>query len=149
MTMQLTSPSFADGAQIPDRFTRDGEDIHPPLEWTGVPAGTKSFAIVCEDIDAPSGTFVHWVLVLSDPTMQGLAEGAVVPGSMEGRNDFGEIGYGGPQPPEGDPPHRYVFSLLALRSAPLLPTGVTRDQLCGAIASEQLGRSQLIGWFRR
>src|SRR5688500_9604739 len=111
--IQLSSPAFADGETIPDRFTCDGDDISPPLEWSGIPDDAAELALLVEDPDAPGGTFVHWVLFGLDPKISGLAEGSVPPEAKNGLTSFGKTRYGGPCPPSGDPPHRYVFFLTA------------------------------------
>src|SRR5919199_3332500 len=112
-TIELRSPACNDHAPIPAQYSKDGENVSPALEWSGVPEGTAELAILCEDPDAPGGTFVHWVISRIDPSCTGLAAGEVPPGAVEGRNDYGDIGYGGPQPPIGDPAHRYFFTVHA------------------------------------
>lgn len=97
----VTSPAFVDGGMIPQRFTCDGENVAPPLSWSRAPVGTRAIAVVVEDPDAPGGTFVHWVVLDLPPTAT-----SVPPGTP---------GYRGPCPPRGDTPHRYVFSVYALR----------------------------------
>jgi Raf kinase inhibitor-like YbhB/YbcL family protein len=106
MTITLRSPAFADGDTIPGVYTCDGDDVSPPLGWSGVPADAAELAIVVEDPDAPAGTFVHWVLWRLDPGQAGLGQGQVPAGVPEGRNDFGRVGWGGPCPPRGSDPHR-------------------------------------------
>ena len=121
MPLALTSPAFADGASIPLRHTCEGEDVAPELQWTGVPAGTRTLALVVDDPDAPDPaapkrTWVHWVLYDIPPAATGLAEGgATPPGARDGRNDWGRGGYGGPCPPIGR--HRYIHKLYALVAA--------------------------------
>lgn len=117
MTLTLRSSAFADGERIPDRFTRTrGGNVSPPLEWTGAPTDTKSYVLLVEDPDAPRGTFRHWAAFDISPDRTWLEEGAGRPGGplRQGANDFGDIGYDGPQPPEGDGPHHYHFRLAAL-----------------------------------
>src|SRR2546426_12557047 len=121
MSLELTSTAFRDGQSIPTKYTADGRNISPPLAWTDPPAGTKSFALICEDPDAPRGTFTHWLAfnlpAESRELPEGLSAEATRPdGSLQGTNDFGKPGYGGPSPPPGKP-HRYVFQLLALDQA--------------------------------
>src|SRR6266540_1402431 len=127
MAFSLTSTAFTDGAAIPVKYTCDGADVSPPLAWSGAPAGTKSFALICDDPDAPRGTWVHWVLFNLPAQEKELAEGtptsARLPNSArQGKNDFGNIGYGGPAPPKGKP-HRYFFKLYALDQTLDLPEG--------------------------
>jgi Raf kinase inhibitor-like YbhB/YbcL family protein len=116
--MQLKSSAFSDGAVIPRRFTCDGEDISPPFEWTGVPAGTRSFVMTCDDADAPGGTWWHWAAHDIPADQHSFAEGAIAPGAKsaikQAINDFGRTGYGGPCPPRGHGPHRYRFRVFAL-----------------------------------
>jgi hypothetical protein len=100
--MELRSPSFGDHQPIPARHGKDHENLSPALEWSGVPEEAAELAVLCEDPDAPSGTFIHWVLAGLQPTATGLAEGEHPAAAVEGRNDFGEKGYSGPLPPGGD-----------------------------------------------
>ncbi len=116
MAMRLSSDAFADGGQIPGRFTCDGDDFSPPLVWSGAPAPTRSFAIICRDPDAPGGTWYHWAAFDIPRKSNSLAEHCL-PGNAALRqavNDFGKKGYGGPCPPRGHGPHHYHFVLYAL-----------------------------------
>ena len=132
MTLELTSTAFADRAAVPKLYTGDGRNASPPLQWREPPAGTHSLALICEDPDAPRGTFTHWVVYNVPAETQELSEGlpaeATLPnGTTQGTNDFGKLGYGGPAPPPGKP-HRYFFKLYALdvaahRVQQLLPGG--------------------------
>ena len=145
--MRLTSSAFADGATIPKRYTADGDDVSPPLTWTEPPAGTSSFALLCEDPDAPNGTFVHWVVWDIPADRRELREAAN--GSLrEGENSFGGKGYGGPSPPRGKP-HRYVFRLLALDNRPALGEGASALELARALEGHILGDAALIGMYGR
>src|SRR5439155_12041068 len=130
--LTLTSSAFTDGATIPVRYTADGDNGSPPLAWTDPPGGTKSFALVCEDPDAPSGSFVHWLVWDIKADARGLKQGVSHTGDAsgihQGENGFGSIGYGGPSPPPGKP-HRYVFHLYALDDRPALEPGVAREDL--------------------
>ncbi len=116
--MELTSNSFRNGGPIPQRFTCDGGDLSPSLRWNDVPPGTHSFAVLCDDPDAPSGTWHHWAIYDIPAGHNSLPEGAGRPGGEGGPqqaiNDFGRPGYGGPCPPHRHGPHRYHFRLLAL-----------------------------------
>jgi Raf kinase inhibitor-like YbhB/YbcL family protein len=116
MALTLRSPAFEDGETLPDRHARSHGNVSPPLEWTGAPEGTRSFALIVEDPDAPRGTFRHWAAFDISPDRSRLEEGAGrADGAMkQGANDFGDTGYGGPQPPEGHGPHHYHFRLAAL-----------------------------------
>src|SRR5262245_10546005 len=114
MTIQITSNAFLDGEAIPTRYTCDGENVSPALDWSDIPEAAQSLALVCEDPDAPSGLFTHWILYNLPPTTTGLAEGVSTNeqldnGASQGRNDFNRIGYGGPCPPAKDNAHRYFF----------------------------------------
>lgn len=153
MAFELKSAVFAPGATIPAQHTCDGADLSPPLEWTSPPAGTKGFALVCEDPDAPRGLWVHWVLWAIPATATALPEGlkpeqTLPDGSRHGRNDFGKPGYNGPCPPRGAP-HRYVFRLYALDAVPRLEPGATRPQLLDAIRGHVLGETELVGRYGR
>jgi Raf kinase inhibitor-like YbhB/YbcL family protein len=143
----LTSAAFADGGEIPVRHTCDGEDVSPPLAWSGVPEQTVSLAVVCDDPDAGSTPFVHWLAWNLDPAAAGLAEGEAAPG--EGRNDFGRTGWAGPCPPHGRGRHRYVFRLHALDARPELPAGAGRAELEAAVREHELGSTQLLGTYER
>jgi Raf kinase inhibitor-like YbhB/YbcL family protein len=115
--LQLRSAAFSDHAPIPSHCSLgEGDNVSPPLEWSGIPEGTAELAVLCEDPDAPGGTFVHWVLAGIDPSTSRLAEGETPPGAVEGSNDYGGTGYGGPRPPIGDDAHRYFFHVLDRKS---------------------------------
>ena len=152
--MRLESASFREGEPIPKEHSRDGADSHPGLAWSGEPAGTRSFALVCEDPDAPRGTWIHWVLFNVPETAKGLesvvAKAEQHPsGGIHGRNDFGELGWGGPAPPRGHGMHRYVFRLFALDTRPGLPVGATRAELEAAMKGHVLAEAKLTGTYRR
>jgi Raf kinase inhibitor-like YbhB/YbcL family protein len=148
MTIVVSSPAFGDGGEIPQRFSCDGADVSPPLQFTGIPVNTAELALLVEDPDAPGGTFTHWVMWGIDPGRSGLGEGEVPAGAVQGTNDFGRLGYGGPCPPPG-PPHRYVFTVFALSQPPDLPAAATAADLKRAMAGKVLDSGQLIGWYRR
>jgi Raf kinase inhibitor-like YbhB/YbcL family protein len=112
--IELSSPAFQEGGTIPKRFTCDGAGTSPPLRWSGVPAGSKELLLLMEDPDAPNGTFVHWIVARIPASARGLSEGSVPAGAVQLQQSFGKSGYGGPCPPEDDPPHHYVFSLYSL-----------------------------------
>lgn len=150
--MEIKSSAFGSGEMIPVKYTCDGADFSPPLEWTAGPAGTKSFALICDDPDAPMGTWVHWVVYDIPATATMLAEGITrekeLPGGgTQGVNDFRRIGYGGPCPPGGT--HRYFFKLYALDAALSLKPGITKDQLLKAMKGRILAEAQLMGTYRR
>ncbi len=148
MPITLTSPAFPDGDQIPERHTCDGADLSPPLAWSGVPDGTRSLALVCEDPDAPRGTWTHWLLYRIPPDVRALPEWVPTrpeldDGSRQGTNDFGAVGYGGPCPPSGT--HRYVFTLYALDAVPDLPPGASKADFDAAIEGHVLDAGRLTG----
>lgn len=147
MDFRVTSRAFADGADIPVRYTCDGDDLSPPLSWTEVPNGTRSLALVMDDPDAPRGTFTHWVLYDLPDDLRELGEG-VVPGT-EGRNSFGRTGYGGPCPPPGDAPHRYRFTLYALDIPTVALENGTREDLETKIDAHVLASTTLTGQYAR
>ncbi|NPV05388.1 MAG: YbhB/YbcL family Raf kinase inhibitor-like protein [Syntrophaceae bacterium] len=150
--MEIKSSAFGNGEMIPVKYTCDGADFSPPLEWTAGPAGTKSFALICDDPDAPMGTWVHWVIYDIPPTTLMLAEGITrekeLPGGgTQGINDFRKIGYGGPCPPGGT--HRYFFRLYALDTVLGLKPGITKDQLLKAMKGHILAEAQTMGTYKR
>jgi Raf kinase inhibitor-like YbhB/YbcL family protein len=148
MAFELTSAAFKAGDAIPRKHTCDGDDRSPPLAWTDPPGGTKSFALVCDDPDAPRGTWVHWVVYAIPPSTRGLPEGGPADGSRPGTNDFRKTGYGGPCPPPG-PAHRYVFKLHALDATLDLAPGATKAALEKAMEGHVLGRAELMGRYAR
>jgi Raf kinase inhibitor-like YbhB/YbcL family protein len=152
-TIPISSAAFGDGGGIPTQYTADGRNDSPPLEWGDPPPGTRSFALVCDDPDAPRGTFVHWVLwnlpaetrhlhsaVPQTPTLPD--------GARQGTNGFGRIGYGGPSPPPG-PQHRYLFKLYALDAPLPLDAGATKEQVLEAMRGHQLAEGILTGMYGR
>src|SRR5262249_48077657 len=151
--MLLTSTAFSEGAAIPAKYTGDGQDASPPLRWDGAPEATKSFALVCDDPDAPRGTWVHWVVWNLPADQHELSEGVptnpdLPGGGRQGKNDFGKIGHGGPAPPPGKP-HRYFFRIYALDRTLDLPAGATKAQLEQAIKGHVLASGQLMGRYGR
>ena len=150
--MTLTSPAFHDGEPIPRRYTCDGADVSPALAWSGAPAETESYALICDDPDAPGGTWVHWVLYDLPPSVTALDEGIASvdrpdSGGVSGTNDFGRLGYGGPCPPRGT--HRYYFRIYALDTILDLPPGATRRQLLRAIDGHIVAEARLMGTYER
>lgn len=145
--MELTSTAFGEGETIPAKYTCDGENRSPALAWSGAPAGTQSFALLMEDPDAPRGTFTHWIAWGLAPSQNQLPEDArSIP--MQGQNDFGKTGYGGPCPPPG-PAHRYFFRLYALDRKPDLAAGAGRRQFLNAIQGHVLGEAEYMGRYAR
>ncbi len=153
MSLELTSTAFQQGETIPKQYTGDGVDQSPPLRWSEPPTGTKSIALICDDPDAPRGTWVHWVLFNLPPQTRQLEESVPTTatlgnGAKQGKNDFGNIGYGGPAPPKGKA-HRYFFKLYALDIVLDLPTGATKAQLEAAMKGHILAEGQLMGTYKR
>lgn len=153
MSIELTSTAFQPGTTIPKQYTGDGADRSPPIRWSEPPSGTKSIALICDDPDAPRGTWVHWVLFNLSPQTRELEEGvpttATLPyGVKQGKNDFGNIGYGGPAPPKGKL-HRYFFKLYALVVAMDLAPGATKAQLEAAMRGHILAEGQVMGTYKR
>jgi Raf kinase inhibitor-like YbhB/YbcL family protein len=147
--IELRSPSFGDQQPIPARHAKDHDNLSPALEWSGVPQQAVELAVLCQDPDAPRGTFTHWVLAGLEPTATGLAEGERPATAVEGRNDFGEEGYSGPLPPVGHGPHRYFFQVFAA-SAPLgLTAGASAHDLRRALEGKELASGTLVGTYQR
>jgi Raf kinase inhibitor-like YbhB/YbcL family protein len=156
MTLTLTSPAFKPGAEIPVKYTCEGADTSPPLEWSGVPPRAKSLALIVDDPDAPDPkapkmTYVHWVLYDIPPTATRLAEGAakggLPPGTREGKNDWKRTGYGGPCPPIGR--HRYFFKLYALDTELVDLGAPPKPQLEKAIEGHVVETAELIGTYQK
>ncbi|HTE70290.1 MAG TPA: YbhB/YbcL family Raf kinase inhibitor-like protein [Actinomycetes bacterium] len=144
----VSSPAFAAGAAIPQRFTCDGDNVSPSLGWSGVPAGTVEVALVVDDPDAPRGTYVHWVVVGVDPARTKLADGAVPPGARQVRNSAGEVAYTGPCPP-GGPPHHYRFTVYALQRMAAIGGGASPEAAIEAIEAAATARGRLVGTYGR
>ena len=143
----FTSSAFAVGGTIPRRHTCDGEDRSPPLSWTAPPPGGRSLALILDDPDAPGGRFVHWLAWGIPPDVGGLAEGEPAP--LEGRNDFGTVGYRGPCPPRGRGRHRYRFRLHALGEELRLAPGAGVAELEQALRDNVLAVAELVGTYER
>ena len=153
MKIQITSTAFAEGQPIPAKHAFDNQDLSPALQWAGVPATAKSLALICDDPDAPMGTWVHWVIYDLPPTTAGLAEGVakspeLANGAKQGVNDYKKIGYGGPCPPPGKP-HRYFFKLYALDAMTGLQPGATKKDVLKAMNGHVLAEGQLMGTYQR
>lgn len=149
-SFRLQSGAFTDGDRMPRRHTADGSNVSPPLAWSEPPPGTQAFALICEDPDAPSGTFVHWLAWNIAADRRDLPEGVLprAPELVQGSNGFGKEGYGGPSPPPGKP-HRYVFRLYALDQRIALRHGAKRDELDRAIEAHVLAEGTLVGKYGR
>jgi Raf kinase inhibitor-like YbhB/YbcL family protein len=152
MEIEITSSAFEEGGMIPAKYTCDGSDVSPPLQWDTVPEGTKRIALICDDPDAPMGTWVHWVLFNLPADTREVAEDIpadeILPnGAKQGVSDFGRIGYGGPCPPGGT--HRYFFKIYALDTELDLRAGADKPQLLEAMEGRILAQGQLLGKYKR
>jgi Raf kinase inhibitor-like YbhB/YbcL family protein len=153
MDMTLTSSAFKQGEPIPVKYTGDGPDVSPPLAWTNAPDGTQAFVLICDDPDAPVGTWVHWVLYDIPGTLTNLPERVATTPTVpetgtQGINDFRRLGYGGPAPPPGKP-HRYFFKLYALDGPTGLPPKRSKKDVLRAIKGHILAEGQLMGTYKR
>jgi len=144
--MKITSSAFQEGANIPSKFTCDGSDASPPLQIADVPLDAKSLALIVDDPDAPSGLFTHWMVWNILPQTGAIGEGST-PKGVQGANDFGKSGYGGPCPPSGT--HRYYFKIFALDRKLDLPFGAKRGQLDAAMKGHVLAQGELMGLYSR
>lgn len=146
---KLVSAGIKEGKPVPDKYTCDGENVSPALTWSGVPAKTKSFAIIMDDPDAPMGTFVHWVLYNIPGTMTSLEEKLDIEkiNAKDGLTSFGEQGYNGPCPPEGGP-HRYIFKIFALDKMITQKDEMDKEELLKEMKGHILGEATLKGLFR-
>ncbi|MDP2940070.1 MAG: YbhB/YbcL family Raf kinase inhibitor-like protein [Candidatus Omnitrophota bacterium] len=153
MSLKINSSAFEDMAEIPKLYTCQGKDISPSLKWSGQPENTKSFALICDDPDAPMGTWVHWVIFNIPPEVSELPEGVkrsakLEDGSVQGMTDFGRVGYGGPCPPPGKY-HRYFLKLYALDTTINLDSNATKEDLLQAMEGHILEKAELVGRFKR
>ena len=151
--IKVKSPKFKYGDFIPQKYTCDGQDVSPPLNWNNYPENTKSFVLIVDDPDAPIGIFTHWVVYDIPANINHLEENfpkkAVVNGIKQGINDFGNIWYGGPCPPPGKP-HRYFFKIYALDIPTLnLPAGATKEQVEQKMLNHIIAQGKLIGLYKR
>ncbi len=152
MKFQITSSAFKHGEPIPSKYTCDGINISPPLKWEGVPEGTKSLALICDDPDAPAGDWVHWVVYFIPPNATQLKEGILkskepADGIKQGTTDFRSVGYGGPCPPSGT--HRYFFKLYALDTVLALNSSATKKMLLDAMKNHIIEKTELMGTYKR
>ncbi|MCP6760961.1 MAG: YbhB/YbcL family Raf kinase inhibitor-like protein [Fischerella sp. CENA71] len=150
--MHLHSPAFFTGNTIPFQYTCDGDNLSPPLSWDSPPNATVSYALIVEDPDAPKETFTHWVVYNIPASIEYLSEGVVnhstLPdGGMQGKNDFGQLGFGGPCPPSGT--HRYFFKLYALDQTLDLSPGASKVDVLAAIEGHVLEAAELMGRYAR
>jgi Raf kinase inhibitor-like YbhB/YbcL family protein len=149
----MYSSAFKNGEKIPTNYTADGANVSPPLAWGTAPDGTKSFALICEDPDAPMGTWTHWLIYDIPGDQKGLKQGipadaTLSDGTKQGITSFNRVGYGGPSPPKGKP-HRYFFKLYALDSMSKLAAATDINSLKGVIKAHTLSESDLMGTYGR
>lgn len=157
MSTTLRSDAFADGEAIPRQYTEDGEDVSPPLTWSGLPEGTKELALIVDDPDAPRAEpWVHWVLYKVPGDVGTLTEDLprdpslnLPPGAMQGKNSWGADGYRGPAPPRGHGTHHYHFHLYALDAPLAAPQGVDKAELLRAMQGHILAEAELVGTYER
>ncbi len=156
MTISVTSSAFEAGKPIPKKYTGEGEDLSPPLAWSNIPKGTKEIALICDDPDAPGGTWVHWVLYKIPAGTTSLPEGLppektldTPAGAVQGINSFGKVGYGGPMPPKGHGTHHYHFKVCALDKPVTLPPGRDKKALLAEIRDHMLAQGELMGTYQR
>ncbi|MGW3040622.1 YbhB/YbcL family Raf kinase inhibitor-like protein [Kitasatospora sp. NPDC001159] len=144
----LTSTAFHDHGAIPRRHSGEGEDVSPPLAWSGVPDGVEELVLLCEDPDAPGGTFLHWLVTGITPTSSGVLEGAEPQDGRQWPNGFGRSGWGGPMPPPGRP-HRYVFRLSAVSEPLPLHGRPNSETVHRALKGRELAAGKLTGTYQR
>jgi Raf kinase inhibitor-like YbhB/YbcL family protein len=157
MAMTLRSDAFADGQPIPRRYTEDGEDLSPPLAWSGPPDGTRELALIVDDPDAPRAKpWVHWVLYKIPADVRTLTEGLprtpaldIPPGARQGKNSWGTVGYRGPAPPKGHGTHHYHFRLYALDRPLAVAQGLDKSGLLEATRGHVLAEAELVGTYER
>jgi len=152
MNMKISIPVLGEDAFFPVKYTCDGENISPPIEWEGIPEGAEFLVLICDDPDAPGGTWVHWIVFNIPADINGLPEN-VLPerelksNALQGMNDFKKIGYGGPCPPSGE--HRYFFKLYALDDRINLPSGAYKNQIFIAMEDHVLAQCNIMGKYSR
>jgi Raf kinase inhibitor-like YbhB/YbcL family protein len=157
MTLSIRSEAFAAGQPVPVRYTDDGDNLSPPLSWSGLPAGTRELALICDDPDAPRAEpFVHWVMYKIPSSAAGLPEGLPTDRTLrrpitavQGRNSWKKAGYGGPSPPRGHGTHHYHFHIYALDEPLNLQPGMDKDALLQAMAGHILDEGDLVGTYER
>jgi Raf kinase inhibitor-like YbhB/YbcL family protein len=149
MAIEVSSPAFESGGVIPTKYTGEGQDVSPALNWSGLPEGTREIALICDDPDAPRpDPWVHWVVYKIPANRTGLPEGDTE-GALEGSNDFGGTGYGGPMPPIGHGVHHYYFKVYALEIELEAAASLTKDQLLEVIEGHVLDEGELVGTYER
>ncbi|HLX64837.1 MAG TPA: YbhB/YbcL family Raf kinase inhibitor-like protein [Planctomycetota bacterium] len=157
MTLAIKSSAFDPNMPIPKKFTGEGDDVSPALQWSGIPTETKELALICDDPDAPTPKpWVHWVLYGVPPETAGLPENVKKSNTLtapknarQGVNDFGKIGYNGPLPPKGHGTHRYHFKLYALDAPLNLNAGLSKEDVLEAAKKHILAQGEVIGTYER
>ena len=145
--MKITTSAFQEGGTIPEKFSKNGQNISPELRIDGVPAEAKSLALIVDDPDAPVGLFTHWLVWNIDPKTTEIAERTAPSGAVQGKSDFGEIGYGGPQPPSGT--HRYYFKVFGLDRMLDLKPGAKRREVDAAMKGHVIAQGELMGRYSK
>ena len=152
----LQSEAFSQNQTVPRKYSGEGDDVSPPLTWSGLPDGTKELALIMDDPDAPAGTWVHWVIYKIPADAEGLSEGISTSmqvsspaGALQGKNSWNKIGYGGPAPPPGHGLHHYHFKLYALDVKLNLDPGASKQALLGAMQGHILAQGELVGTYQR
>jgi Raf kinase inhibitor-like YbhB/YbcL family protein len=143
--LKITSSAFQESGTIPEKFSKNGRNVSPELQIEGVPVEAKSLVLIADDPDAPVGLFTHWLVWNIDPKTTEIAENSAPSGALRGKNDFGETGYGGPQPPSGT--HRYYFKIFALDKAIDLKPGAKRQEVDAAMKGHIIAQGQLMGKY--
>jgi len=145
--MKINTNAFPEGGVIPDKYARQGSNMNPPLHLDDIPSRARSLALIVDDPDAPSGTFNHWVIYNIDPKTHDIKENSVPVIATQGRNDFGDVEYDGPQPPSGE--HRYFFKAFALDTVLDLPRGARRQELEKAMEGHVLEQAATMGRYAK
>ncbi|RJL33530.1 YbhB/YbcL family Raf kinase inhibitor-like protein [Bailinhaonella thermotolerans] len=147
--IDIRSEAFSDHTLMPERLAQTGDNVSPALEWSHAPDGTTELVLMCEDPDAPGGTFLHWLVTRIDPRASGCEEGMLPVGGVAWPNTAGVVGWSGPKPPAGDPPHRYFFRVFALSDYIDLPETPGAEDVHAAVADRELASGTLVGLFGR
>ena len=145
--MKISRPAFQEGGTIPEKFSKNDQNVNPELRIEGAPAEAKSLALIVDDPDAPVGLFTHWLVWNIDPKTTEIPQGNAPSGAVQGKNDYGDIGYGGPQPPSGT--HRYYFKIFALDRMLDLKSGAKRRELDAAMKGHVIAQGQLMGRYSK
>jgi Raf kinase inhibitor-like YbhB/YbcL family protein len=148
-TIGLETPAFAPGEDLPKEFTCDGAGVSPPLQWGRVPKRARELALLVEDPDAPGGTFVHWSIWGISPGARALATSENTAALPQGKNGFGDVGYGAPCPPKGDEPHRYQFTLYALSQPLAAGNGASGEEVRNAIGEVAIAKGEVTAKYAR